>query len=259
MIMDIKVMIAVHKPYRMPSDPVYMPIHVGYKRKKNLGYIGDHTGDNISEKNPNFCELTALYWAWKNLDADYIGLAHYRRHFRGAAKSEDKFECILTKAEMEKIFEDYDLILPRKRHYVIETVKSHYAHTHEPEALSLTRQILAERCPEYVGSFDRVMRHSSAHMFNMLIAKRELYDAYCTWLFDVLFELEKQLDISGYSTFEARVFGRIGELLLNVWVEKNRIPYKEVPYIFMEEPKWNKKITNFLLAKFLHKKYSGSV
>jgi hypothetical protein len=138
-------------------------------------------------------------------------------------------------------------------------VKSHYEHTHEPEALELTRQIISERCPEYVKSFDRVMHRSSAHMFNMLIAKKSVYDAYCTWLFDVLFELEKRLDISAYSAFEARVFGRIGELLLNVWVEKNRISYKEVPYIFMEDAKWNRKIMNFLLAKFLHKKYSGSV
>lgn len=252
-------LIAVHKPYRMPKDSVYMPIHVGYKRKKNLGYIGDHTGNNISAKNPNFCELTALYWAWKNLDADYVGLAHYRRHFKGRRRSTDKFDCILTGAEMENIFKKYDLILPRKRHYMIETVRSHYEHTHEPEALELTRQIIQERCPEYLTSFDRIMNRTSAHMFNMLIAKRCVYDAYCTWLFDILFELEKRLDISEYPPFEARVFGRIGELLLNVWVEQNRIPYKSVPFIFMEEPKWSKKIMNFLLAKFFHRKYSSSV
>lgn len=252
-------LIAVHKPYRIPADPVYMPIHVGYKRKKNFGYIGDHTGNNISAKNPNFCELTAVYWAWKNLDADYVGLAHYRRHFRGKRKSADKFECVLTGAEMEEIFKKYDLILPRKRHYVIETVRSHYEHTHEPEALGMTRQILSERCPEYLPAFERVMRRTSAHMFNMLIARRNIYDTYCAWLFDILFELERRLDITSYPPFEARVFGRIGELLLNVWVEQNGIAYKEVPYIFMEETKWHKKIVNFLMAKFFHKKYSGSV
>ncbi len=249
----------MHKPYRMPADSVYVPIHVGFKRKKNIGFIGDHTGDNISDKNPNFCELTAIYWAWKNLDADYVGLAHYRRHFRGKRKSPDKFDCILTRAEMEKIFEKYDLILPRKRNYFIETVQSHYEHTHEPEALELTRRIIQERCPEYLKDFDRVMGRTSAHMFNMLIARRDIYDAYCSWLFDILFELENRLDISSYAPFEARVFGRIGELLLNVWVEHNKIPYKEVPFIFMEEPKWRKKIMNFLMAKFLHRKYSSSV
>ena len=111
--MDIKVLVAVHKPYRMPKDSAYLPIHVGYKKKKNIGFIGDHTGDNISEKNPNFCELTAYYWAWKNLDAEYVGLVHYRRHFRGKRKSMDKFDCILTREEMEQIFSKYSLIYPK--------------------------------------------------------------------------------------------------------------------------------------------------
>lgn len=257
--MDIKVMVAVQRPYRMPRDPAYLPIHVGYKRKKNIGFIGDHTGENISVKNPYFCELTAYYWAWKNLDADYIGLVHYRRHFRGKRKSSDKFECVLTRSEMEKIFESCNLILPKKRHYYIETVKSHYEHTHEPEAFELTRKIITERCPEYTDSFDKVARQSSAHMFNMMIARKDIFGAYCEWLFDILFELEKRLDISNYTPFEARVYGRIGEILLNVYVEKNQIPYKEVPFIFMEEPRWNVKIKNFLMAKFFHRKYSSSV
>ena len=72
---------AAHKLYWMPSDSVYMPIHVGREGKADLGYVGDNTGDNISAKNPNYCELTALYWAWKNLEADYVGLVHYRRYF----------------------------------------------------------------------------------------------------------------------------------------------------------------------------------
>ncbi len=257
--MDIKVLVAVHKPYRMPKDPVYLPIRVGSKKKRNKDIIGDNTGDNISAKNPNFCELTAYYWAWKNLEAEYIGLVHYRRHFRGKRKSADKFDCVLTGEEMDRILSKYDLILPSKRHYFIETVRSHYEHTHEPEALGLTRDIIEERYPDYLAAFDSVMKKRSAHMFNMLIAKRDLFDAYCTWLFDILFELEKRLDISDYPPFEARVFGRIGELLLNVYVEKNGIAYKKVPFLFMEEPRWDKKITNFLMAKFLHKKYSSSV
>lgn len=78
---NIKILIAAHKPYWMPKDPVYLPLHVGAEGKPDLGYTKDNTGDNISAKNPNFCELTGLYWAWKNLDADYLGLVHYRRYF----------------------------------------------------------------------------------------------------------------------------------------------------------------------------------
>ena len=79
--MDIKILIATHKEYWMPRDEVYLPIHVGKENKQELGYIGDNTGCNISIKNPNYCELTAIYWAWKNLKVDYIGLVHYRRYF----------------------------------------------------------------------------------------------------------------------------------------------------------------------------------
>lgn len=77
----IKIVVATHKKYRMPEDGCYLPLQVGKAGKEALGYQGDDTGDNISEKNPYYCELTGLYWAWKNLDAEYIGLVHYRRYF----------------------------------------------------------------------------------------------------------------------------------------------------------------------------------
>lgn len=72
--MNIKIIVAAHKPYRMPDDPMYLPLHVGHVGKSDLGWQGDDSGDNISHKNTNYCELTGLYWAWKNLDADVIVL-----------------------------------------------------------------------------------------------------------------------------------------------------------------------------------------
>ena len=77
----IKIIVATHKKYKMPNDSIYLPVQVGTENKESLGYQPDNDGENISSKNPYFCELTGLYWAWKNLDADYIGLSHYRRHF----------------------------------------------------------------------------------------------------------------------------------------------------------------------------------
>lgn len=79
--LDIKIIIAAHKKYRMPQDDIYIPLHVGAEGKESIGYQGDNTGENISKLNPYFCELTGMYWMWKNLKADYLGLAHYRRHF----------------------------------------------------------------------------------------------------------------------------------------------------------------------------------
>jgi hypothetical protein len=78
---NIKLLIAAHKQYQMPADSIYFPLHVGAQGKEHItGFTPDNTGDNISTKNPYYCELTGLYWAWKNLDADYIGLCHYRRY-----------------------------------------------------------------------------------------------------------------------------------------------------------------------------------
>lgn len=80
--MNVKILIACHKPSVQVYNDVLLPIHVGkIKSNIDLGFIGDDSGDNISAKNNIYCEMTAVYWAWKNLDADYIGLCHYRRLF----------------------------------------------------------------------------------------------------------------------------------------------------------------------------------
>ena len=101
--MDIKIIVATHKKYWMPSDDIYLPVHVGKKGKTDLGYQGDDTGDNISDKNTNYCELTGLYWAWKNLKADYKGLAHYRRHFMVKGSKGTKEEKVLNRQQLEQI------------------------------------------------------------------------------------------------------------------------------------------------------------
>lgn len=103
---DIKIIVAAHKKYHMPEDSCYLPLHVGKKGKDDLGYLGDDTGDNISEKNPYYCELTGLYWAWKNLKADYIGLVHYRRHLANGIRKlmfwkKNPFYAVLTEKRLE--------------------------------------------------------------------------------------------------------------------------------------------------------------
>lgn len=254
----IKVITATHKPYTMPHDPMYLPVFVGAAGRSSIGYQRDDEGENISSLNPYYCELTGLYWAWKNLDADYVGLAHYRRHFRGKKKGRTLFDSVLTEKEAEALLKNTDIILPAKRHYVIETVGNHYAHTHYKKDLDKTRVVLAKIYPEYLKAFDRHMRSTSGHMFNMFIMKKELADAYCEFLFTVLQQLRKMVDFRSYDAFQARLFGRISELLLDVWIQTNHLTYKEVPVISMEPVPWLKKGTAFLEAKFFGKKYEGS-
>lgn len=256
--MDIKVLIAAHKKYDMPKDDMYLPVQAGSFFNDPIGYQRDAEGDNIGDKNKRFCELTVLYWGWKNLKSDYIGLAHYRRHFKGNSKSKDKFSQVLSKKEADALLKGADIIVPKRRNYYIETIYSHYSHTLHHEDLDVTKGIISEKYPEYLPFFEKVMNRRWAHMFNMMIMKKSILDEYCSWLFDVLFEVEEKLDVSSYSDFEARVFGRISEVLLDVFIETKGYTYKEVPFIYMEPVKWNKKIKGFLTAKFFGKKYNES-
>ena len=253
--MQIKLLVATHKEYRMPQDDMYFPVHVG-KAISNVcldKYTPDDSGDNISSKNKNYCELTCLYWAWKNLEADYIGLCHYRRHF-AQNNNKDKWQRILDKPTAEKMLEKYPAILPKQRNYYIETTYQQYVHAHNKQDLDITEDILRQYYPEYMPAYKMVMDSTKGHRFNMMVMRRDLFDGYCNWLFDVLFRLEDRLDISEYSAYDRRVFGFVSERLLDVWLLTNKVDYCELPVVNMENQNWPKKIINFLKRKFLHVK-----
>ena len=259
---NTKVIIATHKKYKMPNDEMYVPVQVGREGKEDLGYQPDNEGENISSKNPYFCELTGLYWAWKNLNADYIGLTHYRRHFSISKKLpkdiEGRVKNVITGKEVDEILDSTDIILPKKRKYYIENLYSHYNHTMYIEPLDETRKIIEEKFPSYLSEFNKLHKRTSAHMFNMFIMKKEIFDAYCTWLFDILFDLENRVDVAKYDSFHSRFFGRVSELLLDVWINTNNLNYKEVKVIDIEKVNWFKKGFAFLLAKFTGEKYGKS-
>ena len=251
--MDIKILVAAHKAYWMPEDDVYLPLQVGKAGKAALGYTGDDTGDNISSKNKQFCELTGLYWAWKNLQCEYIGLCHYRRYFAHKPKSdalEDKQQAIFRRQDYEALLQKYDVLLPVKRNYYIETVRSQYEHAHKKRDLDEVEQIIAELYPEYREAFKAVMGRRKLYILNMFVMKKALFDRYCQWLFAIEFELEKRIDISGYDDYNARVFGFLSERLFNVWLEKEQLQVKEVQVLNLEPVDWPKKIADFLKRKF---------
>ena len=237
----------------MPDDPMYLPVHVGAAGKESIGYQRDDEGDNISAKNPNYCELTGLYWAWKNLKADYVGLAHYRRHYSNGKRFGEKKDKVINSAEMEKKLKDADILLPTPRNYWIETNYSQYAHAHHAIDLDTTRDILKEKYPQYIAAWDSSMKKTTGHRFNMFVMKKEFFDQYCEWLFDVLFELENRLDISTYNKNDSRVFGFVSERLLDVWIETNHYSYKDTSYVFMENQNWLVKGSNFIKRKLGYK------
>lgn len=224
-------MVAAHKKFSMPHAEGYLPVLVGAAKnyKPGIKYQRDDEGENISSKNPNYNELTAVYWAWKNLkDVDAIGLVHYRRLFFDTKPY--TLDNVLGKEEIKELLSKYDIILPKKRNYYIESNYSHYIHAHHKEPLDKTRDIIKKYYPQYLLSFDKVMKRKKAHMFNMFIMKKAVFESYCGFIFGVLKKVELEIDISEYSVQEKRVFGYISELLMDVWLETNNFKATEVKW-----------------------------
>jgi len=225
---DIKILIAMHKKYWVPKDPVYLPIHVGKQGKKcDWKCVGDDTEDNISAKNPYFCELTGLYWAWKNLDCEYIGLCHYRRYFMkrvlGMKLHINRYH------DFEDAMEQADVLLPPVS-ILPETVFEQYEDQHYAKDMVETGKIIAEKYPEYKKDFDTIVNGHKVYFFNMFCMRKSLFDRYCSWLFDILFELERRIDIGDYDTYQKRVFGFISERMFSVWLhhENLKVVHQEV-------------------------------
>ena len=267
--MNAKILIACHKACDVPLDEIYLPLQVGAYGKESIGFRRDDEGDNMSAFNPYYCELTGLYWAWKNLSCDYLGLVHYRRYFTVHDKKyridHGPLNSALSRPELNELLIHHKVLVPEKRHYYIETIWSHYSHTFSEEQLIETRKSLKAVSPEYLESFDVFMKGTSGYMFNMFIMPKDLADQYCAWLFPVLHELAGRVDISGMDDFQKRYIGRISERLFNVWliqqVKTGVIKEEEigeVPYFYRGSVDWRRKITSFLNAKLFHKKYEKS-
>lgn len=250
----LKCIIATHKTYEFPQVDCYIPIHVGKDRgNSELGIQGDNTGDNISLKNGSFCELTALYWAWKNdffSDIEYAGLVHYRRYFSGKEITL-KGKSIASENELLSYLENADCIVSKKRNYIVESVYEHYKNAHFAKDMDLTKAIIAQDYADYIPAFDNVMSGKTLHLFNMFVMKKEMFYAYCEWVFDILFKLEKQVDISNYDAYQSRIFGFISERLFNVWLVKNNIKLTEVKVTNIEGENLFLKGINLLKRKFL--------
>lgn len=264
---DLAIAVAAHKPYRMPDDPCYIPVQVGAALHPGSdlgpGFRRDDEGDSISERNPTYCELTALWWIWRNVDAEYKGLVHYRRYFRTLdperAFARDRFDRIATGDDIRELLMDgVDALLPRRRDYVIETVYSHYSHTFDAGHFDATREAMLRRCPEYVPAWDTLMISRRAYLYNMSVMRSDLLEEYCLWLFPLLSDIERAVDSSGLDAFQARWPGRVAERLFNAWIATKGIRAVELPVVSPERVNWFAKGRGFLGAKFLGKRYTRS-
>ena len=274
--MDIKIFIATHKSCQLPDQACYVPIQVGAQGKEPISYnqvgiqnragniIRDDDGENISQKNPFYCELTATYYIWKNIKADVVGLCHYRRYFankKNLGTDAEPFANVLTESEIENLMVDSDVIIPKRNKYFIETLYSHYAHTMDGMHLDVAREVMAQIFPEDLKYMDAIFSRTNGSMYNMCIMKKDIFDQYSEWLFALLAGVEERVDVTGLTDFQARLFGRVSEILMNVWILKIQSEGKvvtEVTAAYSEKINWVKKGYWFLQAKFFGKKYTKS-
>lgn len=237
---QVKIFVVAHKPFEMPEGVVLTPIHVGravYVRRKMAeggvgldpddpmaGMIGDDTGGNISLKNPQYCEMTAHYWIWKNVhDTEYVGVCHYRRFFA----------IDISEDDIEEVMADADVLMVEPSWH-IDSVYAYFAKFMGAENMTILWMVMKRLYPEYAETLEQVCDGVKFHPFNMMLCKKELFDEYCEWIFSVLGECEKYVKPSPY-TNGRRALAYMAELLTGVYFIYKRMKIKTVPYCKIED------------------------
>lgn len=191
------------------------PIQVGCAlTSERVAAIHDDDGDNISSKNKSFCELTATYWIWKHAMSDWVGLCHYRRHFD------------LTKEDLARLVaSDFSVVLTTPI-LNFPSCSAMYSRDHVFEDYMLMLRVLKSMYPDYYETALHTFEGQYYYAYNMLIARREVFDAYCSWLFPILFELDHLIDRTGRSVYQKRVIGFLSERLTSLFFVHNQDKYK---------------------------------
>lgn len=225
--MNIKIFVMTHKRAELPGDSMYVPLQVGHALHGTIheNYLRDDDGeDNISALNPYFSELTGMYWVWKQCrDTAYVGVCHYRRF---PVVRDGAAERLLTEKDCERILREYDLITTEKLN-LHSNYYDGFAVDHNLCDLQATARAVKEKYPAYYGCFEELVHGNQVYFGNICVMSKALYDEYCDWLFDILFEVRRRIDVGGYDGYRRRVFGFLAEFLQMVWVRVNGLrPYE---------------------------------
>ena len=238
----VKILVACHKNTALLKSKILLPIQVGAAlgKEKLENMLADDTGENISEKNPMYCELTAQYWAWKNLEADYYGFFHYRRYlnFSDRKYKEDRWGNVrenilseemkekygLSDGKIEALVSSYDLVISEEKNIASMQGKAsnvyeqyQYGDALHIEDLKCVSDIVREKYPDYAEDMELYLKGKYTCFCNMYIMKKELFFEYMEWLFDILFEFEKRANMRDYSIEGRRTPGHLGERLLTLY------------------------------------------
>ncbi len=266
---DLTIFSVFHKEYPQPGGDFIKPIQVGKALSEiDLGFIKDDAGDNISIKNPTYCELTALYWVWKNSDqitSEFIGLSHYRRYFclPQMVKKKKLFFKVdrpdrrdvyikpLTNAELNKVGtaelqKEFQSHLKGQKIIVAKespmgsnklydfNIKDNYIFNHIREDWFLLEAAINKVHPDYIDFAKNYFETAKKmYCFNMFIGSKKFLTDYCEWLFPILTELENTVKLSEYP-YQRRLFGFMAERLLNLYIKRNSLTTVEYPVVFFE-------------------------
>lgn len=234
--------VATHKKidYELPNG--YNPVQINSSLNERWeGYYHDSDGENIAEKNYCYCELTAMYWLWKNVNSDIKGLCHYRRLFSNnfdVTMSEmDYFEGekvkshILSEEQIQYILKDYAAIVVRPyRPYPLKEKDDLAIWCYESD-LNVLKKIIYNDYPDYISSYEKIMQSTNISHYNMLVADSNIFNDYSEWLFKILEKVEKNTNIESYDVQHKRIYGYLAEMLLNVYIDKRSLKVKYVKVI----------------------------
>ncbi|MGN0318145.1 MAG: DUF4422 domain-containing protein [Lachnospira sp.] len=209
-----KVFVMTHKKFLPPAIDCYIPVQVGRAGKQDLGYIGDDTGDNISELNCYYGELTGVYWVWKNFPGnDNVGICHYRRFFMNQDKK------MMTEEQYDEILSEYDIITSKAFPVEKDSYREGFAEAHDIEDLIMTGEVIKELYPEDYPAFEKMINGNDNYFGNLCVTSRDIFNQYCSWLFSIFDDLKDRIDFDKYEDdYHRRIFGFISEALLKVFV-----------------------------------------
>lgn len=248
---NVNILVASHKKVDINLDKCYNLIQVGCAlTDSNYGYLCDNTGENISKSNKQYCELTALFWGWKNLNCDVSGLCHYRRFFVSKRfSSAEPIKQILDERKIEKYLRTKKIIIPKKSYRNPENPKLYKNRDKSTQEIQLVKleEYINKHFPEYMPSFRKYTYGNRISWGNMFISSKEIYDKYCEWVFPLLFDLEKQLEQE--NLLYPRLMGFFAEILLCVWVDHN-FKKRDIKYCYVINTETT--ITHLKLRRFLH-------
>ena len=255
--MDIKVLVATLEKTMDFNSNYIEPIQVGCEYNPTIPNIKyyDNIKNNIGNKNKSYCELTAIYWMWKNLKSDYYGLFHYRRFFSFNKKYKEPvyIEQYLTEDGLNKynindnslvnLCSKYDIIVPNLIE-TNETLYNQYVDFHNKDDIDTLIDIIKTDYPKMYNGFLSYINKTSGYFYNMFIMKKDIFNNYCEWLFEILEKCENKINTSNYSKSNKRVIGYLAERLTGFYISeliRKRVKYTCLPVVFFNNTEYQEK------------------